>query len=119
MTPSSPTSITSRPGAPGFSPSRGHRSRPGVASSRSAAPIATARVSGTSRGIYSDLLLHDMGPDLTSVTMDHLLRPARWSISRQRPAWPMGQSGGRRHCGDTATRARISTMAGPRISRKP
>jgi hypothetical protein len=74
---------------------------------------------GNIEGIYSDLLLHDMGPDLISVTVQVYYGRLRRSISPPRPAWPMGPSGGRRRSGDTATRARISTTAAPGTSLKP
>ena len=102
MTPSSPTcDHFPPPGAPGFTPSRGDRSRPGVVRVHPGAPTVTERVSATSRGSTATCSCTTWDPIWSVSRWTSIIKVRRWSISRQRPAWPTGQSGARRHCGAT------------------
>ena len=91
---------------------------------------------GDVQGIYSDLLLHDMGPELadegsyTDGSSDDgpIVRPRRrtWPPrpkSSSAPSLLLGSrcngNGERRRFGACATRHRISTTAAPRLSSKP
>ena len=68
---------------------------------------------GTVEGIYSDLLLHDMGTDLADSGSYY------GSIESPSAEGAKSQEWRTPRCGAAATRARISTTAGPTRWRKP
>ena len=91
---------------------------------------------GDVEGIYSDLLLHDMGPGLTDAGSSYGIfqpnpppstpdpkKPQEFVKTPRenaaRPLWPPPRNGARRRCGACATRVRTCTTAGPRRWSKP